>query len=371
MRQKEKKKRLAILCSGLGHISRGFEISADEWYQHLKNSKTLSVKLFAGGKKEFAKKVMNVPRNSMLANILRKFKLIHDGFLLEQLSFGLGFLFHLIFYKPDIIWLQEPNLADFLLKIRNVFKFRYKIIFCDGAPVGYKVASKFDYIIFLHTYAYDEAVCNNVSPSKCTVIPYIRSFSDPVTKESAREFFNFPNNKFVILCVAAWNIHHKRIDYLLKEIATLNKAELILMLCGQPENETEDLKAFAKANSVDTLWLTLEQNELSKAYDVADIFILSSLREGLPGVLVEAGIHGLPIICHIHPGGKFILGEEYEGLTDLSIKGNLSRKIVELKENDLSKLGRYTKKIVSKKFDPKVLTEKFEAFINEIILGKG
>ena len=357
------KTKIAFLSAGLGNISRGFEISAATWFAELKDSQLLEVRLFSGGNYESATKVWNTPRNGRIATFLRRINLIKDGCRLERITFGIGFLFQLLSYRPDIIWLQEGTVGDILLFLRRTFGFSYKILFCDGAPIGYEAAKQFDYLIFLHEYALKDALEAGADPERCAVIPHLSLFPGIKTdKNEARKILNLDPDKIVIICVAAWNRHHKRIDYLLKETAKLGPG-VTLLLCGQPEKESDALKEEAAELGIDVHWRTLTQKELSVAYMAADIFVLPSLFEGLPAVIIEAGAHKLPVIAHPHMGARFALGEDYEGLTDLSKQGNFSAKAHEyMHTGDLDKRGEATYKLINSKFNKNLLIGKFINF---------
>src|SRR4051812_30646217 len=119
--------KVALLSAGLGNISRGFEMSTANWYKAIKNRDDFDVRLFSGGNFEGATKVWNWYRNSAVASILKKCGLLNDGVRLEQITFSVGFLFQILFYKPDIIWLKEATLGNMLLFFRKLFHFKYKI----------------------------------------------------------------------------------------------------------------------------------------------------------------------------------------------------------------------------------------------------
>jgi len=362
--------KVALISAGLGNVSRGFEISAATWFQTLKYNPDYTFRLFSGGNYPESTAVPNISRNGWISSLLRRLRTIKDGCRLEQISFAFGFIIHIIRYKPDIIWLQEISLAQWLFKFRNWFGFSYKIAFCDGAPVGHHLAKSFDHIIFLHEYARLNALKDNIPDTIISVIPHISVMPASYTeKNAAKNHFNIPPDNFVVLCVAAWNTHHKRIDYLLQEIALLIHAghqNITLFLCGQPEKETEILKALAESKQIVTIWKTLYSEELAIAYDAADVFVLPSLTEGLGAVLIEAGFHNLPVICHQHDPAKFIFGESYIGLTDLSVKGNLAKKIKEYQFSELLSLGAETGLYVKSKFAPSKLSEDFADMIQTV-----
>lgn len=372
----ERALKIAFLSAGLGNISRGFEISTSTWYNHIKHQHQISAKLFSGGKFAGATRIWNWPRNGRIARILRSTGVIHDGCRLEQLTYSFGFLLHLLVYKPDIIWLQEATLAEMLLRFRKVFKLKYRLMFCDGAPVGHDFAKQFDYQIYLHQFALQEAIVAGTAAERCAVIPHICKEPDSAyTKSEAKRALGVHEGQFVLLCVAAWNMHHKRIDYLIEELAS-GSNDILLLLCGQAENETPYLKRLAAELNINVRWHTFSEEDLGKAYLAADLFVLPSLNEGLGAVLIEAGLYGLPIICHPHKAARFILGNEYSGFVDLSVKGNLHNKIKDCtllnginiesaQIGGLSIEGERTRRIVVEKFASKKLIQDFINFLNK------
>lgn len=359
------KAKIAFLSAGLGHIYRGFEISANTWFHAINKNASISPTLYAGGQANNATSVWNLPRNGKISKILKLARLINDGVRLEQISFSIGLLVHLLMSPPDVIWLQEATVGNMLLKYRNLFKLKYKIMFCDGAPMGHEFAKRFDYIIFLHKYAMADAIKSGINSQRCRTIPHLSLFPESyIDKKACRSHLSIDAGKFVILCVAAWNKHHKRIDYLIEEVSRLGNRNILLLLCGQPEQGSEQLEAMANELGIDVRWLTLRQRELSTAYGAADVFVLPSLHEGLGAVLIEAGAHSLPIICHPHEGGKFILGENYSGFTNLSVNGNLSDKLGEYYQSEkLREKGIETEKIILSKFDQTKLLSDLVDFI--------
>jgi glycosyltransferase involved in cell wall biosynthesis len=100
-----------------------------------------------------------------------------------------------------------------------------------------------------------------------------------------------------------------------------------LLLCGHPEAETDALKVLAaKELGTNVRWFTLAPEDVHRALYISDVFVLPSFREGLPNALIEAVMAELPVICHPHPGGKYIL-EDDQWLVDLSAKGALTNRL--------------------------------------------
>jgi glycosyltransferase involved in cell wall biosynthesis len=92
-------------------------------------------------------------------------------------------------------------------------------------------------------------------------------------------------------------------------------------------------------------WLTLSHEDVHGALYLSDVFVLPSLTEGLPNALVEAVLAGLPVICHPHPGGRYILRDD-QSLVDLSVPGALANRLMDLRvqprpAEEMKRLQRY------------------------------
>jgi glycosyltransferase involved in cell wall biosynthesis len=101
-------------------------------------------------------------------------------------------------------------------------------------------------------------------------------------------------------------------DYLIREIASLPEPRPYLLLLGQQGAESAEI--FQLGNELlgdDNFQIrTVDQNEVTNYYKIADVFVLASLREGLPRVILEAMSHGLPCLMHDYEISRFALGNE-------------------------------------------------------------
>jgi len=114
---------------------------------------------------------------------------------------------------------------------------------------------------------------------------------------------------------------------LIREVAALRDPSVKLLLCGHPEAETKALKLLAaKELGTNVRWFTLSLENVHRALYISDVFVLPSFTEGLSNALIEAVMAELPVICHPHPGGKYIL-EDDQWLVDLSTKGALANRV--------------------------------------------
>lgn len=364
-----KKIKLALISCGLGHVQRGFEVSAARWKEALNNDPSIEARLFCGGQFSSGTTVANFPRNGFVANALKRFRLLHDGCRLEQLSLGVGLLKYLLEWKPEAIWLQEYSLAHLLVTWRKWFRLSYKIIFCDGAPVGPGLSCEFDFIQHLSPKSWQDGLIFGLPTEKMKVLPHCFPIPHPSrTRQATREKYGFNAKDWIIVCVAAWNRHHKRIDYLIEEVAAMNDLQVKLLLCGQPEAETLALKEMGATRLQNRItWLTVSPEEVANVLSASDLFVLPSLNEALGAVLIEAAMCSLPVITHPHPAAQYILQDE-QWTVDLTVPGNLTRKLQDFRINPPAQveIDRLHKQVLER-FSDEALAPEFSAMIQHAV----
>ena len=334
--------KIALVSCGLGYIKRGVEVSTARWYEALKENPALEVRLFAGGEYPGATQIDNIPRDFTLKILapltyLNGRRLWEFSYGLEQITFAAGFGSSLLSWQPDIVWTKETPFAHVLAFTRPLFNLKYKLIFSNGC--GFKPAtySHFDYIQHLHKESFAEAETFGIPTNKMSVLPNIvRIPKIKKSKEESRTYFGYNNEDWVILCAAAWNRHHKRIDYLIEEVSRLQNDKVKLLLCGQPETDTPYLKKLGNSLLPGRIqWHTLPSDQVPIALNAADVLVLPSLEELFGGVVIEAMMLGLPVITHQTSANRqFNLDLP---MYDLSVKNNLARYLLEIKQSPIKK----------------------------------
>jgi 1,2-diacylglycerol 3-alpha-glucosyltransferase len=367
--------KLALVSSGLGNTARGFETSTGRWFEALREHTSLDVRLYCGGAFPGGKRLWNFPRNSIWTSAAKFIPFMPEQnrwefqYGVEQISFWSALNFESLDWKPDVVWCKDVPLAHLLYASRIMFGLKYKLIFANGSRFKPGTYQWFDLVQQIQQSCYDEALEHGIPDQKMELLSNcFRPMPVAVPRAEQRARLGLTAEDWVIVCVAAWNSYHKRIDYLLHEVAALNDPRIKLLLCGTPEVDTPKLRALGAALLGDRVrWMTVGENDVSSILNASDVFVLPSLQEGLGNALIEAAMCGLPVIAHPHEGARFSIADDY-WLCDLSGSGNLTTRLQQLRSNPPSaeRLNRL-KADVSARFSAKQQAAQFERMVQRLL----
>ncbi|MGI4022353.1 MAG: glycosyltransferase [Janthinobacterium lividum] len=318
-----------IVCTGLGHINRGYESFTRECFDSLKDTSDFNLYLIKGGGIRSGNEIVlpNLPRRNKAAKLLSKL-LLFDAYTIEQATFCISMLPLIVKKKPAVIYYSDFKLGTYLWHLRKYFNFKYKLLFSNGAPNGPPFKTE-DHVQQLLPVYMEQAIQQGVPETMQTLLPYgfnidINERLNSISKkELVRKRLGLSSTQKVILSVGAVNKHHKRMDYLINEIAKLG-TEYYLVILGQFEAETPELAALATNKLHNRFTIANVAFEQVKDYYIAaDYFVLASLNEGFGRVLIEALSYGLPCVVHDYVNAKQVLGENATYL-NMKIEGELA-----------------------------------------------
>jgi len=291
----------------------------------------------------------------------------------EQISFWSHLNFELIAWRPDIVWIKDIPLSHLLFASRVMFGLKFKIILCNGGMLRPQTYKDFDMVQQMSAAAYDQALAFGIPKERMALISNCApNVVVETPRDAKRAFLGYGSQDFVLISVAAWNKYHKRIDYLIREVAAMNDPSVKLLLCGAPEVDTGELKHLGAKLLGDRIqWITVPPAEVPDVLNASDVFVLSSLRESLGNALLEAILVGLPVVTHPHDGAKFILEGHQQWMIDLSAEGALRNRLIELKQNPPNKeaLTRL-KNDVAARFSDQTLARQFESMVEGCLSPK-
>jgi len=184
------------------------------------------------------------------------------------------------------------------------------------------------------------------------------------SKEDIKRQLSLPLEQFIIISVLRFN-YQKNLPLLLKIAENLKPNKKILFLIigdGEQRNEIESIILKKNIHNISLLGF---RNNVSKYLFASDIFLSTSLWEGLPYSLIEAASCGLPIIASDVYGNNEIVNDGENGfLFPLNNPDAAVEKILLLEKSpDLrNNMREQSLKIVRSKFQISTMLEK----INEI-----
>jgi 1,2-diacylglycerol 3-alpha-glucosyltransferase len=309
--------RVLLACSGLEHTPRGFESFARECFDVLKDEPLLDLELVKGsgpsGDRERA--VASLKRDGRVARALGRIS-GRNGLHVEQLAFAFSLQPTILRRKPHVVYFSEWYTGVALARLRRLTRQRFKLVLCNGTMAAERF-EHLDHVQQLTAVALETVIARGADPSKQTLLPLgfaiERQFA-PVTgpeRRALRERLGLPTDRPVIVSTAALNRQHKRIDYLIEEVAQLPEPRPYLLLAGEPDSETPGISALARGrlgNDGHSI-RTVPQDEVGDLYRASDLFVLASLGEAQGRSFVEALAHGLPALAHDYPIAHFALGE--------------------------------------------------------------
>ena len=150
-------------------------------------------------------------------------------------------------------------------------------------------------------------VDHGVPPQSVRVIPY------GIDLQKFRPDSRLPrptDEPLKLLFVGRIN-QRKGIKYLLQALELLPDANVELTVCGRV---LDGLDLFEKAGSRVRIRPSVSSDELVRAYQHADMFVLPSIAEGFGQVLLEALACGLPVLATTHTAAPDLIDDGVAGL---------------------------------------------------------
>jgi glycosyltransferase involved in cell wall biosynthesis len=284
-----------------------------------------------------------------------------SAYAVEQWSSFPGVVRQIRQWKPHVIFYSDANLGFLLYRFRRQIGIPYRLLFSNGGPVS----APFIRTDFVHQVAplyLEEALRAGEPPEKHFLIPYGINVSEapvanPTVKQALRNKLGLPSERQILLSVGWISREHKRMDYVIEEVAKLPEPHPFLQLLGaMNEKSSEIVELGNRMLGADNFGAaSVSYDKVSEYYQAADCFVLASLKEGFGRVYLEALMHGLPVIAHRHPVMEYVLGNA-GSLGDLSQPGNLANLLaVELKSPSDEPLIRRRWESVRDRFSWRVL----------------
>jgi glycosyltransferase involved in cell wall biosynthesis len=353
--------KVALLCSGLGNIHRGHEVFAQDLFTLLKDE--VDITLLKGGGEPLAREwvIEHVPRNAMSLDgmhlpVAPKWQAAAqevERMRVEGETFAYASLKPLLEGGFDVIHCLEQEVCNVIYAYRHLFRKPPKILWSNGGALPARNQPQCDFV-----QEHTEGNLANSNRSKAFVIPHgvdLQTFHRGVDTDF-RSRHGIPSDAFVVISVGTICYWHKRMDYVIREVATVPDAWLVIV--GQESSDSPAIKSLGRELMGERIVITtMSHDELPKAYAAADVFTLGSLFETFGIVYIEAMAMGLPVICTNHPNQKSIVKEGV--FIDMKQTGALALVLSSRNRDTLKDFSEKGLRIVAGHYDLQVLKRQY------------
>jgi 1,2-diacylglycerol 3-alpha-glucosyltransferase len=325
--------RVLFCCTGVGVLNRGIESFFREAFDHLRAVPGLETRLVKGGgpPSELERVVRCIPRTSTLAAVIGR-AVRRNAYVAEQWSSFLPVARQIRRFRPEVVFYSDANLGFLLYRLRRWIGVPYRLLFSNGGPCAPPFV-RLDFVHQVNPVCLEEALSAGEPAEKHIMVPYgLRVGAPPgidrAVRQGLRARLGLPPDRPVVLSVGWISRAHKRMHYVVEEVAALPAPRPFLMLLGAIDRSSGEIVRLARERLGPEGFAarSVPYPEVAPYYASADCFVLASLSEGFGRVFLEALAHGLPVIAHRHPVMTYVLGE-HGVLADLSVEGALAREL--------------------------------------------
>jgi len=316
--------RVAVASSGLGHVARGMESWAETLARELAK-RGVDVTLFRGAgprKTDYDDVVPCIKRTDRLArigNLLNHVGAWRVGLgsqaQVESFSYGLGLLRHLR-RGYDIVHVQQESLGLFLSRAKRMGLLKPRVVFGNGQKALPTFLERLEFIHFLSPYDLQETAKHVPKRPGWRVIP---NFVDttvftPGDRVAARKAFGLAEDHFTVVSVGMVDKEVKRMDYLIRETASLASEvsmPVSVAIAGSRHRDSAEIETLGRKLLGDrfSVFYDVPRQKMVNLYRAADVFVLCSPRESFGLVLVEAMACGVPVVSHSFPIMEWVVGD--------------------------------------------------------------
>lgn len=142
-----------------------------------------------------------------------------------------------------------------------------------------------------------------------------RFTNDTNLKKIKKKELGIPDERFVIGSVGRLT-EQKGFIYLLEafNIALRRNPEIVLLIVGEGELRDELQRTALQLGISDHLFMLGARTDIDEIFNCFDIFVNSSLWEGVPTVILECLAAGVPVIATDIPGNREVLSNQVNGI---------------------------------------------------------
>ena len=196
------------------------------------------------------------------------------------------------------------------------------------------------------------------------------------TKDRKRKELGIEKNRKVLI-VAGRLFKAKGYPYLIEAIKNLKSkySGILLFILGEGEERKKLEFQIKKFNLEKNIFLLGQKSNVIDYLEAGDLFVLSSLWEGLPNAVLEAMACGLPVVATNVGGVPEIIEDNLNGFlvepknaSDLSSKID---KVFNLEEDKIREIKKKARETIEARFSLKEMARSYENLYDKLLESKG
>jgi glycosyltransferase involved in cell wall biosynthesis len=234
----------------------------------------------------------------------------------------------------------------------------------------------YDRVIAVSDDLFDRCLTAGIRPERCQVIKNAidcQQYQRTQSIAEGKRQLGIPADRFLIGAVGRLSAE-KGFPLLIRAVDRMIRAgyDVALVIVGEGDDQAALADQVSRLDQAERIQLLGYRAEMLPIYEALDCFALSSLREGLPNVLLEAMALGVPVVATRTAGVPSVITEGETGLlVDPGDENTLYEKLQSLQTDQSlqAKIGSAGQTLIARDFSFQRRMERIAEVYNNV-LGK-